>query len=87
MEIKIIFTFFFNEENQTKRINGSDILNSYSFLKKEYKQNNCILNFKQLKMFLKKKKSLFKFLIKKVKTLGELFTFYIRNNFTRKGRK
>ena len=74
------FTFFFNEENQTKRIHSLNILNSHYFLKKKDMNKIMYTQFKATQNIFEKKKIPFRsFLIKKrsEETLGELFTFFI----------
>ncbi len=74
------FTFFFNDDNPTKRINGLDNLNFYSFLKNKNLNEIVYAQFKATQNVFEKRKIPFRsFVIKKrsEETLGELFTFFI----------
>ena len=74
------FTFFFVNENQSIKLNSSELLSSHLYLKNKSLNNICHSQFNAtLKVFKKKNIPFRSFYIKKrnEETLGELFTFFI----------
>jgi len=74
------FTFFFVEDNQTKKIINKHLLKSHSFLKDKNLNDIMYAQFQATQNVFKKKKIPYRsFIVKKrsEESLGELFSFFI----------
>ncbi len=77
---KNFFTFFYVQDNNSKKIDNESLLNSHKYLRNKKISDILYSQFKATQnVFLKKKIPFRSFIIKKrdEKTLGELFTFFI----------
>ena len=77
---KNFFTFFYVQDNNSKKIDNESLLNSHKYLRNKKISDILYSQFKATQnVFLKKKIPFRSFIIKKrdEKTLGELFTFFM----------